>query len=80
MSKYVYLTLFDTNWRLDFNKERTIYLLLCIKYKSPDAYSFLDFFSIQDALLDTARLLKFQIFFPARMLNSYTPFIVFKEF
>ena len=37
-------------------------LLLCIKYKSPDAYSFFDFFSIQDALFDTARLLKFQIF------------------
>ena len=55
-------------------------LLLCLKYKSPDAYSFLEFFSIQDALFDTARLLKFHIFCPARMSNMYSLFIFFTEF
>ena len=55
-------------------------VLLCLKYKSPDAYSFLEFFSIQDALFDTARLLKFHIFCPARMSNMYSLFIFFTEF
>ena len=64
------------------------HLLFCIEYKSPDAYSFLELFSSQDALLDTVRLLKLKnvvqggcligtahLFFSK--ISSYTPIIFF---
>ena len=56
------------------------YLLLCIKYMSLDAYSFLKKNSSQDALLDTPRLLNLWRFFQTGCLLATPRLLFLKDF